>query len=80
MQRVVHLYQNLWNQVRRDIQTGASVEPGMVGAAVHSFQSKQLSAAKLRKLLPDETVASILQRIEPTTSYRLFVWEDLSQI
>lgn len=80
LQRVVHRHQNLRNKIRRDVQAGASIEPGMVGAFVRSFESKIISAAKLRKVLDDDTVATILQRIEPTTVHQLILWEDLSQI
>jgi len=80
LQRMVHRHQNLRNKIRRDIRAGAEIEPGPVGAFVRSFESKILSAAKLRKVLDDETVATILQRIEPTTVHQLILWEDFSQI
>jgi len=80
LRRLADQYKKLRTQIRRAIQEGARIEPGMVGAYVRECKSKQLSAAKLRALLGDDHTSAILNQIEPTTVTQLILWEELSQI
>lgn len=80
LERLAKRHEVLRRQVREAIQAGARIEPGMVGAYVRHSQSRQLSAAKLCKLLGEEQTAEIVNGIEPTTVCQLVIFEDVSQI
>ncbi len=81
---VLREYQKQYNELRGTIRqallSGAQLEPGMVGAAIRTMESKLLSASKLRKLLGEEQADEIVNSIETTVVNQLDVWEEGSQI